>query len=130
MANSYATYEDYILMKGDDATDPNIVTQMLEDLSADLRAECGIRGKLSGDALIIARRLVVDAAYGALVQPALDGFAGSMDGVRQASFTADGMTQSFTVSTNRANFDNRRLGRLKRLVGSASRVGMVYPYGW
>ena len=132
MAATYATYEDYVIDTEDEVTARARVERKLEELSADLRAECGIRGdgSLAGDAATIARRLVIDAVYGALVTPELPGFAGSMEGVRQASFTADGMSQSFTVSSGRAYFDRARLARLKRLLGRAQRAGMVYPYGW
>ncbi len=132
MPIAYATYADYVLDTDDNATAQARVERKLEELSADLRAECGIRGDgmLTGDAATIARRLVIDAVYGALVTPELPGFVGSMEGVRQASFTADGMSQSFTVASGRAYFDRSRLARLKRLLGCAQRAGMVCPYGW
>ena len=132
MPATYATYEDYVLDTEDETTARSRVERKLEELSADLRAECGIRGEgaLTGDAATVARRLVIDAVYGALVTPELPGFVGSMEGVRQASFTADGMSQSFTVASGRAYFDRSRLARLKRLLGCAQRAGMVYPYGW
>ena len=132
MGATYATYSDYLLDTEDDVTAQARVERKLAELSADLRAECGIKGDgaLTGDAAIIARRLVIDAVYGALVTPELPGFVGSMEGVRQASFTADGMSQSFTVASGRAYFDRSRLARLKKLLGCAQRVAMVYPYGW
>ena len=132
MGATYATYSDYLLDTEDDVTAQARVERKLAELSADLRAECGIKGdgELTGDAAIIARRLVIDAVYGALVTPELPGFVGSMEGVRQASFTADGMSQSFTVASGRAYFDRSRLARLKKLLGCAQRAAMVYPYGW
>lgn len=132
MATSYADYDDYLLATGDDESDEERVELMLEELSADLRAECGIPSDraLKGDAAIVARHLVVDAAKAALVTPTMDGFGGDLDGVRQASFTVDGFTKSVTLATGRAYFDRDRLARLRRLVGRGARAGMVYPYGW
>ena len=132
MATSYATYEDYVTATGDEGTYQDRVEQALEELAAELRAECGIHddGALPGDAGILARKVVVDAARKALVPPTLDGFNGDLTGVRQASFTANGFTQSVTVSnsTGSAWFDPRSLARLKRLLGRGQRVGMVWPY--
>ena len=132
MATSYATFVEYVTATGDEVSGIEQVEQVLEDLSAELRAECGIAdtGALAGDAGILARKLVVDAARKALVRPAIDGFAGDMTGARQASFTANGFTESVTLTTGSAWFDSRSLARLKRLVGRGQRVGMVYPYGW
>lgn len=132
MATSYATFAEYVTATGDEVSGIEQVEQVLEDLSAELRAECGIAdaGALAGDAGILARKLVVDAARKALVKPAIDGFAGDMTGARQASFTSNGFTESVTLPTGSAWFDSRSLARLKRLVGRGQRVGMVYPYGW
>lgn len=131
MATSYATYQEYVMATGDDASDANRVESMLEELSAELRAECGITARcpLSSDATKLARKLVVDAARKALVPPSLDGFAGDLTGARQASFTANGITQSVTLasSTGSAWFDSRSLARFKRLVGRGQRWGFVYP---
>lgn len=133
-ATSYATWAEYMARTGDERSTQAQVESMLEDLSAELRAECGIAdtGALTGDAGILARKLVIDAARKALVPPSLDGFAGDLSGARQASFTANGFTQSVTLSnsTGSAWFDSRSLARLKRLLGRGQRVGMVYPYGW
>lgn len=133
MPTSYASYDDYVLATGDDS-DESVVERMLEDLSAELRAECGISddGELPGDGGIIARKLVVDAARKALVPPSIDGYAGDLTGARQASFTSNGFTQSVTLSnsTGSAWFDSRSLARLKRLLGRGQRAAMVYPYGW
>lgn len=132
MATSYATYADYVLATGDDGSAQVQVELVLGDLSAELRAECGIpeTRELDGDAAAIARKLVVDAARKQLVQPAIDGFAGDMTGAKQASFTANGITQSVTLSTGSAWFESRSLTRLKRLLGRGARIGMIYPYGW
>lgn len=131
MATSYATYQDYVIDTGDEAADQTRVEQTLEELSAELRAECGMRdtGALSGDAGILARKLVIDAARKALVPPSIDGFDTDLSGVRQASFTANGFTQSVTLSnaTGTAWFDSRVLARFKRLVGRAPRWGFVWP---
>ena len=134
MATVYASWDDYVSRTGDEASSREQVESMLEDLSAELRAECGIpdSGALAGDAGILARKLVIDAARKALVPPTLDGFEGDLTGARQASFTANGFTQSLTLSnyTGSAWFDSRSLARLKRLLGLGQRIGFVYPsYG-
>jgi hypothetical protein len=131
MATSYATYEEYVTGSGDERTPEARVTGKLEELSAELRAECGITdtGALPGDAGVLARKLVVDAARRALVMPSIDGIDGDLTGVRQASFSANGFSQSITVSTGSAWFDTRSLSRLKRLLGRGQRMGFVYPYG-
>lgn len=134
MATTYASYDEYVERTGDEATSEERVESTLEDLSAELRAELGIadRGELGGDAAILARKVVIDAARKALVPPTIDGFDGDLTGVRQASFTANGFTQSVTVSnsTGSAWFDSRSLARLKRLLGLGQRIGFVYPsYG-
>lgn len=132
MPTSYATYAQYVTATGDDVTAQARVESTIEDLSAELRAECRLSdtGPLEGDAGILARKLVVDAARKALVPPSIDGFDGDLTGVRQASFTANGFTQSVTVSnsTGSAWFDSRSLARFKRLVGGAQRIGMIWPY--
>lgn len=134
MATTYATYDEYYERTGDGASDERRVESMLEDLSAELRAELGVpdKGGLGGDAAILARKLVIDAARKALVPPTIDGFDGDLTGARQASFTANGFTQSVTLtsSTGSAWFDSRSLARLKRLMGLGQRIGFVYPsYG-
>jgi len=131
MATSYATYEQYLTATGDAASPREQVEAMVEDLSAELRAECGIpdSGALPGDAGILARKLVTDAARKALVPPSLEGIDGSLMGARQASFTANGFSGSLTLSnsTGSAWFDSRSLSRLKRLLGRGQRWGFVYP---
>ena len=134
MATTYASYDEYVERTGDEATSEERVESTLEDLSAELRAELGIadRGELGGDAAILARKVVIDAARKSLVPPTIDGFDGDLTGVKQASFTANGFTQSVTVSnsTGSAWFDSRSLARLKRLLGLGQRIGFVYPsYG-
>lgn len=134
MATTYANYDEYVERTGDEETTEERVESTLEDLSAELRAELGIAdsGALAGDAGILARKLVIDAARKALVPPTLDGFEGDLTGARQASFTANGFTQSLTLSnyTGSAWFDSRSLARLKRLLGLGQRIGFVYPgYG-
>ena len=129
---SYATWDEYVARTGDEASSQERVESTLGDLSAELRAECGVRGDgvLVGDAAILARKLVIDAARKALVPPTLDGFDGDLTGARQASFTANGFSGSLTLSnsTGSAWFDSRSLARLKRLLGRSQRVGLVYPY--
>lgn len=133
MATSYATVDEYEARTGDRRTPYEQVDAMLCDLSAELRAECGIRdrGRLGGDLAVMARKLVIDAARKALVPPTIDGYEGDLSGVRQASFTANGFTQSVTVSnsTGSAWFDSRSLARFKRLLGHGQRIGFIYPYG-
>ena len=132
MADRYATWSEYVERTGDDATPRDRVESMIEDLSAELRAECGITGSmaLSQDAMILARKLVVDAARKALVPPKLEGLEGDLSGARQASFTANGFSGSLTLSnsTGSAWFDSRSLARFKRLTGRSQRMGFVYPY--
>lgn len=131
---TYASYEEYVERTADASSAQGQVVSMLEDLSAELRAECGIadRGELGGDAGILARKLVIDAARKALVPPSLEGIEGSLQGARQASFTANGFSGSLTLanSTGSAWFDSRSLARLKRLLGRSQQIGFVYPsYG-
>ena len=133
MPTSYATYEDYVARTGDGSSSVEQVTSALEDLSAELRAECGMADgeTLRGDAATLARKLVIDAARKGLVPPSLDGFEDvDLSGVRQASFTANGFTQSLTLGTytGSAWFDSRSLARFKRLLGRSQRAGFVYPY--
>lgn len=136
MAESYATAIQYVNATGDDSTPTERVEQLLEELSAELRAECGLKGgyrqELKGDAAILARHIVLTAAANALARPVLDGFDGDLTGVSQASFTANGTTQSATFSTaiGTARFDYASVRRLKRLVGGSQKASMVYPYGW
>lgn len=131
MATSYATYDQYVTATGDASSTREQVEAMIEDLSAELRAECGIRdsGALAGDKGILARKLVVDAARKALVPPSIEGIDGSLVGARQASFSANGFSGSVTLSnsTGSAWFDTRSLARLKRLLGRSQRWGFVYP---
>lgn len=134
MPTSYATYEQYATATGDGSSSRAKVESMIEELSAELRAECGMgdTGELAGDVGILARKLVIDAARKALVPPTIDGFEGDFAGVTQASFTANGFTQSVTLSngTGSAWFDSRSLSRLKRLLGRGQTIGFVYPsYG-
>lgn len=133
MATVYASWDDYVSRTGDEASSQEQVESMLEDLSAELRAECGIpdSGALTGDTGILARKIVIDAARKALVPPRLDGFEGDLTGTRQASFTANGFTQSVTLSNSSGSawFDSRSLARLKRLLGRSQRWGFIYPYG-
>ncbi len=132
MPTSYATYAEYVSRTGDDATSPERFRSMAEDLSAELRAELGIADEpLTGDASILARKLVIDAARKALRPPSLDGLDCDLSGASQASFTANGFTGSLTLSNpyGSAWFDGRALARLKRLVGSGQRWGFVYPFG-
>lgn len=132
MADRYATWSEYVERTGDDSTPRDRVESMIEDLSAELRAECGITEAfmLSQDAMILARKLVVDAARKALVPPTLEGLDGDLTGARQASFTANGFSGSLTLSnsTGSAWFDSRSLARFKRLTGRSQRMGFVYPY--
>lgn len=133
MPTVYATYDEYAGRTGDASSTREQVESTLEDLSAELRAECGVRdaGPLTGDAAILARKLVIDAARKALVPPSFEGFEDTdLEGARQVSFTANGFTKSMTLGTytGSAWFDSRSLARLKRLLGRGQRVGFVYPY--
>jgi hypothetical protein len=107
---------------------------MLEDLSAELRVECDIpdNARLKGDAAIVARKLVVDAARKALVPPSLEGFEDTdLTNATQASFTANGFTKSVSLGTHTGSawFDSSSLARLRRLVGRKQRFGYIWPSG-
>ncbi len=129
MSTVYATYAEYVARTEDETSTQARVEAMLEDLSAELRAECGMDdgGALEDDAAIMARKLVIDAARKALVPPTIDGFAGSLDGASQASFTANGFTQSVSISnsTGSAWFDSRSLARFRRVMGLGQRIGTI-----
>ncbi len=130
MSTVYATYAQYVAATGDTDTDQDRVELTLEDMSAELRAECGIDEDddvLTGDAAILARSLVCDAARKGLVPPSISGFDGTLDGASQASFTANGFTQSVSLAnaTGSAWFDSRKLARLKKLLGKSQRIGNI-----
>lgn len=132
MATSYATYQEYVERTGDAVTSQERFEATAEDLSAELRAELGVAdAQLTGDAAILARRLVIDAARKALVPPVLDGLDCDLTGASQASFTSNGFTGSVTLSNpyGSAWFDGKALARLKRLLGCSQRWGFVFPYG-
>ncbi|MGN0056471.1 MAG: hypothetical protein ACI360_08560 [Atopobiaceae bacterium] len=133
MATAYATVAEYRTRTGDQSSDADRVQMQLEDLSAQLRSEAGIREgqALTGDQALMCRSLVCDAASHALVSQAMDGFSGPLDGARQASFSAGGFQQTvtFTNPTGAAYFDRSELARLKRSLGTGARWGFVWPGG-
>lgn len=133
MGSSYASVEEYREDSGDVATDEARVKSVLAQQSAKLRAHLGIRegGALAGDASVLARLLVTDAARKQLVPPTLGG-VGELGGATQASFTANGFQESYTLAnpSGSAYFDRSTLAALKRLLGRGQRVGTVAPsYG-
>ncbi len=132
MGQVYATVEQYRTDTGDAATPDERVQATLEQQSAKLRPLAGIRpGRaLEGDALLLARALVTDASRKALVPASLEGV--DMTGASQGSFSANGFSASVQLSnpSGTAYFDRSTLSALKRLLGTAQRVGTVCPsYG-
>ena len=131
--NAYATVEEYRDDTGDRSSDDARVSAVLAQQSAKLRATLGIPATraLKGDAAALARLLVTDAARKQLVPPSLGG-VGEVGGATQASFSANGFQESYTLSnpSGSAYFDRSTLAALKRLLGRGQRAGTVLPsYG-
>lgn len=128
---SYATVDDYRLRTSDTTSSDELVQVKLEEQSAKLRAECRIDSglELTDDATALARYLVVDAASKSLVTQSIEGI-GEVDGVTQASFTANGFQQSFTLQnpSGTSYWDNRTLADFKRLLGRTQSIGIVAPF--
>ena len=126
----YATVADYRLQTQDEATSNERVQSYLEEMSAELRAECGLDGTeaLTEDQALLAKSIVCDAASHALKPPSLDGL-GEIAGATQASFSANGFTGSCTLAnaSGAAWFDKRKVARFKRLLGKAPRIGTIMP---
>ena len=80
----YATVSDYRTDTQDEKTPAEKVNAALQQQSAKLRAVCGIseNSKLSEDALLLARLLVVDAVRKAYAQTTLEGL-GDIVGAKQ-----------------------------------------------
>ena len=130
---SYATVDEYRLDSGDSETSDERVTAVLAQQSAKLRAVAGIKAKttLTEDALAICRLLVTDAARKALKAPTIDGL-GTVEGVTQTSFTANGFQGSYTLQnpSGVAYFDRDTLRALRRLLGTSQQCGTICPgYG-
>lgn len=125
---AYATADEYRILSGDNSSDEKRIKLMLEDLSAELDAECGIceSTALTNQALVIARSLVCDAARKALVPPSFDGI-GPVVGATQASFSANSFTGSYQLQnpSGSAYFDRAKLRRFKQLLGGAQKVGFL-----
>lgn len=130
---SYATVEEYRTDTGDSASDAARVESMLAQQSAKLRARAGItEGQcLTDDQLTLCRALVTDACRKALVQPMTDAL-GSMAGMTQATFSANGFSGSFQNAngSGSAYFDRDTLRALMRSLGRSQGSGTVMPsYG-
>lgn len=130
---SYATVDEYRLDSGDSETSDERVTAVLAQQSAKLRAVAGIKAKttLNEDALAICRLLVTDAARKALKAPTIDGL-GTVEGVTQTSFTANGFQGSYTLQnpSGVAYFDRDTLRALRRILGTSQQCGTICPgYG-
>lgn len=128
MGTSYATYEEYVDLTGDETTPEERVEALLDEQSAELRAECGISEgtSLTGDRATLARGLVVDAVRKATATANVGGL-GPISGVTQASWMANGFQGQYTMAnpSGAAYFDRQRLARLKRLLGRGQRIGTV-----
>ena len=132
MGQTYATVEQYRTDTGDSTTPDDRVQAMLDQQSAKLRPLAGIQQglELDGDALLLARALVTDAARKALVPPTLEGV--DMTGASSGSFSANGFSASMQLSnpSGTAYFDRSTLSALRRLLGASQRIGTVCPgYG-
>lgn len=130
---SYATVDEYRLDSGDSETSDERITAVLAQQSAKLRAVAGIKAKttLNEDALAICRLLVTDAARKALKAPTIDGL-GTVEGVTQTSFTANGFQGSYTLQnpSGVAYFDRDTLRALRRILGTSQQCGTICPgYG-
>lgn len=130
---SYATVDEYRLDSGDSETSDERVAAVLAQQSAKLRAVAGIKAKttLNEDALAICRLLVTDAARKALKAPTIDGL-GTVEGVTQTSFTANGFQGSYTLQnpSGVAYFDRDTLRALRRILGTSQQCGTICPgYG-
>lgn len=133
MATSYATVEEYRTDTGDSKSDGTRVEAMLAQQSAKLRAQAGIaEGRtLTEDQLLMCRALVTDACRKALVTPDVFEF-GSMAGVTQATFSANGFSGSVQNAngSGTAYFDRDTLRALRRSLGTSQQVGTIMPsYG-
>lgn len=130
---SYATVDEYRLDSGDSETSDERIAAVLAQQSAKLRAVAGIKAKttLNEDALAICRLLVTDAARKALKAPTIDGL-GTVEGVTQTSFTANGFQGSYTLQnpSGVAYFDRDTLRALRRILGTSQQCGTICPgYG-
>lgn len=124
----YATIEEYRSSTDDTSSSDSRVTYLLEELSAELDAECAIttRESLSEVAKVLCRALVCDAARKALVPPIVGG-VGAVVGATQATFSANGFSGSYQMQnpSGSAYFDRAKLARLKRLLGCAQKIGVL-----
>ena len=130
MSVVYATVADYRLQTLDQSSSDERVGAFLERASVELRAECGLDGTetLTEDQAALAKAIVCDAASHALKPPTLGGM-GEVTGAKQASFSANGFTGSYTLAnaSGSAWLDRKMTARLKRLLKKAPRVGFIWP---
>jgi len=128
---AYATLGEYREVTGDAAADAARATAMLEGQSAKLRAALGIgEGRaLTADQALLARDLVCDAVRKALAAPSAS-WGELAPGVSQTSLTANGFTESVTLSnpSGAAYFDRSTLAALRRSLGLSQRAGTVAPF--
>lgn len=131
MADSYATVQEYRDDTGDTNSPDEQVKSTLAKQSAKLRGLTGIKNgqTLTEDQALLARDLVTDAARKQLVPPSFDGM-GDISGASQASFSANGFQQSFTLTnpSGTAYFDKATLNALKKSLGTSQKVGTICPY--
>lgn len=126
----YATVADYRLLTMDESSATTRVEAYLNRASVELRAECGLDGTetLTGDQSELAKVIVCDAASHALKPPSLGGL-GEVAGAKQASFSANGFTGSYTLANANGSawLDRKLVARLKRLLHKAPRIGTIMP---
>lgn len=130
--DAYATADEYRAATGDESVPDARLEAALGAQSAKLRALLGISGELDGDALTLARELVVDACRKAFVTASGSWGAGGGPGVTQSTFSANGFSESVQYSnpSGSAYFDRSTLAALKRLLGKSMAVGTMCPgYG-
>lgn len=135
MPTSYATVDEYRTLTGDAASDDARVEAKLRSLSAKLRVMAGISPDraLTPDQRELCRTLVCDACRNVLVVPDVPMFDGMpMDGITQATFSANGFSGSWQKSSGSgyAYFDRDTLRALRRSLGTSQSMGTILPsYG-
>lgn len=129
---AFATVEEYHAQVPEDTTTANtLIETRLAQQSAKLRGLLKITDttELSEDAKTLAQFLVIDAVRKCSVSQTIDGI-GEVDGVTQASFTANGFQQSFTLQnpSGAAYFDTNTLKALRKLLGKSQSIGICAPF--
>lgn len=134
MSDIYATVEEYRIETEDTTTTEGRIKALLMQQSVKLKAVCslGSQETLTQDQRTLAHALVVDAVRKALTTASADGFMTDLQGATQASMSANGFAASYSLynPSGSAYFDKSLLNALKRLTGSAQRIGAILPdYG-